>query len=315
MGTCEMICSQLALEHNEIVGPKRNKNRSLIKEKDNEVNISKNTQSINHSNHFLISPQQKHQNTYNNFEIFESDSNHTTTNNNNQAKNNITKPIPGKKYFTIRNYRNGDQYKGSVINEMLHGFGRYTSSSTLTTYEGEFVSNTMTGFGTEKWRKDIVYIGEYENNIKNGIGILSFENNVEFKGEIKNNKANGIGRIDFLKEGITIEGEFVNQSIANYGIYKDDSNNRVYEGEMLPNGEWNGTGLLLEKKAKIIYFGTWELSKLKGMFYTIENHKDRKEVRIFTVSGQTIEERYDKINQSMDKLLTQVHDEFKEYLI
>lgn len=315
MGTCEMICSQLTLEHNEIIGPNRKKKRTIIQE--NEVDVSKNSQSINHSNHFLVSPQQKHQNTYNDFEIFNSDSNHVTTNNNNQVqkRNFIKSPIPDKQYFTIRKYTNGDKYKGYVINELLNSIGIYTSASTLTTYQGYFINNTMNGFGIEKWKNNSIYIGEYENNFKNGIGILSFGDGIEFKGEIKNNKANGVGRIDFLKEGISIEGEFINQALSGYGIYKDDTNDMIYEGEMKQNGEWNGAGLLIEKKAKIIYIGNWECSKLKGVFYTIENHKERKEVRSFKVSGQTIEEQYDKITQSMDALFSKVYDEFKEYLI
>ena len=91
-------------------------------------------------------------------------------------------------------------------------------------------------------------IGEYENNFKNGIGILSFGDGIEFKGEIKNNKANGVGRIDFLKEGISIEGEFINQALSGYGIYKDDTNDMIYEGEMKQKENLSVIGYQLTEK-------------------------------------------------------------------
>lgn len=182
-----------------------------------------------------------------------------------------------KHTFGILKWNDGDEYKGTFYNDLLSGYGRYLTNESGTTYEGQFKNNEMNGFGIEKWKLGSVFIGDYVNNEKNGIGLMNFDDYSVFEGEFKENNINGYGTL--TQSNIIIKGFYVNNQLDKYGIWEDKKNNRRYEGEMTPQGGWEGFGILYEGDNSIT-IGKWHQSKLNGESITILPNKTLKQEKI-----------------------------------
>lgn len=311
-----MICNQLASDNHEIKGPNR---AYLFESQKNTILSGQKDISMNNSKNFLALPQQK--NGYNT-EVEEIDSDQSQTQkfahsqeqlvNQRELFNQQKNENPTLIFGTKQGGNNEWVYKGYMLNNKFHKYGEYYVFHTGTIYKGEFNLNKMEGIGEEKWKTGETYIGEYKNNEKNGIGELKISENVTYFGEFSNNKINGKGTFVFSQENVKIQGEFGGDSSAVYGIYIDDNRNRLYEGEMAMNGDWQGFGIMVDKTNHLLYVGEWHESKLIGTFALIRKNKEKIEIKLFNCHNTNIKEiENDKNNNDC---YLKIFEEFSEFL-
>lgn len=163
-------------------------------------------------------------------------------------------------------------YEGIWKNGKLYGIGniRYPNGDT---YEGYFKDGLRHGHGVLKSGRFIqshssIYVGQWVNDRKHGYGIMDdIENGKKFMGmwheDVQHGKA-----ILITLDGIYFEGNFVRGQMGGFGLIFD--NNSWYEGEVGPEGTFNGKGLLTLTSGDTIdghFTGSWSDGiKINGVF-------------------------------------------------
>ncbi|KNA00461.1 hypothetical protein PVNG_01095 [Plasmodium vivax North Korean] len=89
-------------------------------------------------------------------------------------------------------YQNGDVYIGTTKNRKRHGYGYYVYKEIGSVYQGEWIENAKSGYGTLYNSWGIVYSGEWLNNISHGFG-CTYANEQLFLGTYKFGLINGVG--------------------------------------------------------------------------------------------------------------------------
>lgn len=120
--------------------------------------------------------------------------------------------------------RNGEVYEGRFINGLLNGKGVYMNAN-KDKYVGDFVNSQRTGFG-ELTTKKMNYVGQFNNNV--------FE---------------GKGRLLFLEEGEEYNGEFHNNEMNGYGVFKWRLGD-VYQGQVC-RGKMHGKGTFYHRDGRV----------------------------------------------------------------
>ncbi|CAA9987529.1 protein kinase, putative [Plasmodium knowlesi strain H] len=92
----------------------------------------------------------------------------------------------------ILEYQNGDVYIGTIKNKKRHGYGYYIYKEIGSVYEGEWIENAKSGYGTLYNEQGIVYSGEWLNNISHGFG-CTYTNEQLFLGTYKFGLMDGVG--------------------------------------------------------------------------------------------------------------------------
>ncbi|KJP87456.1 serine/threonine protein kinase [Plasmodium fragile] len=92
----------------------------------------------------------------------------------------------------ILEYHNGDVYIGTTRNKKRHGYGFYIYKEIRSVYQGEWIDNAKSGYGTLYNPQGVVYSGEWLNNISHGFG-CTYKNEQLFLGTYKFGLINGVG--------------------------------------------------------------------------------------------------------------------------
>ncbi|MAK60935.1 MAG: hypothetical protein CMK09_08150 [Ponticaulis sp.] len=93
----------------------------------------------------------------------------------------------------------GDTYRGQRKDGAFSGVGVYTyeenpeNSSVPLKYEGEYLSDEVTGFGVHTWPGGDFYAGGFKQNQRSGSGVLSFTSGLRLEGLFASNFMNGLG--------------------------------------------------------------------------------------------------------------------------
>ncbi|MCJ8736509.1 hypothetical protein PDJAM_G00013430 [Pangasius djambal] len=108
-------------------------------------------------------------------------------------------------------FPNGDKYEGECCHTsdgvvMRKGFGTQTSSSG-TTYTGEWNDDKMNGRGTLSHPSGAVYKGQFRDNMYHGSGTYHFPDGTKYSGTFSNNRLEGEGEFTDL-EGLVWTGNF-----------------------------------------------------------------------------------------------------------
>lgn len=109
----------------------------------------------------------------------------------------------GKIQFLI----SGDSYEGEFDSDKITGYGHYIWSNKHE-YIGDFIEGEMHGIGKYIWPDGNEYEGEYIKNIKEGNGKFKWNNGATFKGEFHNGKADGKGIMSY--KGYNFDAVFKN---------------------------------------------------------------------------------------------------------
>lgn len=126
-------------------------------------------------------------------------------------------------------------YEGTIKNNQMHGYGKFTDPQNRVLYEGEIVSNHFEGLGIEynfptskvnnvvsqnsqfvlplNW---IRYEGLFHNSLKCGMSYWYFDDTSYYFGEFANNAANGFGTYNY-GNGECIKGIWKNNVLIERG--------------------------------------------------------------------------------------------------
>ena len=74
-------------------------------------------------------------------------------------------------------YKNGDTYRGQLIQKLMHGEGKYTfnTNDLKESYDGHWSYDVKTGNGTMIWKDGDKYIGNWQDNKRHRQGKQDFK--------------------------------------------------------------------------------------------------------------------------------------------
>ena len=191
---------------------------------------------------------------------------------------------PSKK-SKLKVYENGDTYLGDHCEDtgLRHGYGVYVSSSTGSTYSGNFEQGVKSGFGILLARLG-KYSGNFVKDKKEGHGTLIFNDASSYNGEFKENEFHGTGTL--CKNDTVYTGGFY-MGLKHGKGHESYADGRVYRGSFVDN-QRSGKGTLHDKSGRMIYEGHWlnNIFHGEGMYYKTEIAKDTNEEEIvYTYQG------------------------------
>ena len=130
---------------------------------------------------------------------------------------------------------------------------------------GEFVDDSITGWGLRSWDTQGIYKGYWKNNERSGSGTSYYANGNIFEGEFMGNKKNGKGTFTFAlnntDNALSYEGDFEEDDKSGFGTFKWKDGAK-YVGEY-KNDRRNGFGTYyFPDKTK--YVGNWENNQRNG---------------------------------------------------
>ena len=104
-------------------------------------------------------------------------------------------------------YSNGDVYTGDIEGIYRHGNGKMVFATTGDVYEGSFVDDELTGYGTYTYENGDVYVGYLSGGSKEGTGTYTWASGARYEGAFQNGLANGLG-VFVWSDGARYEGDF-----------------------------------------------------------------------------------------------------------
>ena len=120
-------------------------------------------------------------------------------------------------------FKNGDRYKGQILNGIPEGKGIiYFKSGNR--YEGQLRNGKQEGKGIFYWSDGDIYEGDFVNDKKEGKGIY-IKKNKRYEGKFKNDKPEGKG-ISYYEDG-RYAGDFKNDKKEGHGIYYYNNGDRM----------------------------------------------------------------------------------------
>jgi hypothetical protein len=100
-------------------------------------------------------------------------------------------------------------YTGQFMNDKKEGSGKLMYKYKTDTYEGEFTSDSITGYGFYRWANEDTYEGTFIKGKMHGRGIYKWLDGAEYHGSYTNNIKEGSGRFKW-PDGKIFEGPFIN---------------------------------------------------------------------------------------------------------
>ena len=105
------------------------------------------------------------------------------------------------------NYKNGNYYKGDIINGKAYGKGILYYKNGKIRYEGDFINDKFEGNGKYYYENGEYYIGQFKNGKAHGKGILYYKNEkIKYEGDFINGKFEGFGNY-YYENGNYYKGE------------------------------------------------------------------------------------------------------------
>ena len=125
-------------------------------------------------------------------------------------------------------YPNGTIYEGEVVDGKRHGKGKTLEEHQITVrnkynelktdkiriiYEGDFMSDTITGKGKMSFSNGVTYIGEVVDGKRHGKGEFIQADGTRYEGEFQNDKAHGEGTLYGVNNKILYQGKWENDEM------------------------------------------------------------------------------------------------------
>ena len=146
---------------------------------------------------------------------------------------------------------NGDSYEGDFVSDKLSGNCVYTFQSG-DVYEGEFVEGKKHGKGKYTAFDGSYYEGDFENDLRHGKGKLVTSDGGVYEGDFEKGVKSGYGTYAY-PNGDSYEGEFSGDLRHGNGKYVW-SNGETYTGEFAA-GNMNGYGTYTWPEGRPSYTG------------------------------------------------------------
>ena len=199
--------------------------------------------------------------------------------------NQLDKSIIGKAYEVSNQ---GDIFIGNFIydNNTLsyikngEDFIIYYKNGNI--YKGQIINNIISGKGEILYSDGSKYNGDVKDGIKEGKGIMIYKDTSIYEGEFVNDKRNGYGKLTFGK--YLYDGSWVNDMKSGSGIELFE-NGENYCGEFL-DGKKHGNGIFVFQNGNT-YKGIWKKDKMDGKGLIVNQ---QGEFKVNFKNGQLVEQ-------------------------
>ena len=146
---------------------------------------------------------------------------------------------PSSSYWSscigIRNFKEFT-YEGEFRSNVIHGYGKAAWLAVDKTYEGAWRNGLQYGYGTEITNRSdgkFIYKGEFLKGRKDGKGKFIHEGIREYVGDFVDGKFHGEGTLKLITEDLTYIGQWVKGKRSGYGTEIDNKNGYEYFGEWI----------------------------------------------------------------------------------
>jgi hypothetical protein len=151
----------------------------------------------------------------------------------------------GERWKGRLDYPNNSFYTGELLKRedgqtVRDGTGTSFDAVKSKLFEGTFVDDLKTGFGTTRY-SDKVHQGNYYRGLRHGPGSFIFANGERYDGDFFRGEFHGNGKM-IWKDGSLFEGTFKRGKIR-YGTRKSPDKAETYEGYFDEKGLSNGYGV------------------------------------------------------------------------
>ena len=119
-----------------------------------------------------------------------------------------------------------DTYEGEFLDDSITGYGVYKWSNN-NIYKGQFLNGKMHGTGVNEWPDGTIYEGEYLNGIKEGYGKYTKSSGKIYEGYLKKGKPHGKGKLTTAKGSFEVEfenGKIKKNVNEDNGVLFDENN-------------------------------------------------------------------------------------------
>ena len=140
-------------------------------------------------------------------------------------------PTPESKQngFVIKNWPDGKQYRGEMLDGKRHGKGSITYPDGAS-YDGDWHNDWRHGHGEYKYTDGTWYKGQWEMGNRQGEGLCTYADGNMFQGSWVANLPHGKGQCRFA-EGSLYRGEFVMGKMHGFGTLIRHDGTIAFEGE------------------------------------------------------------------------------------
>ena len=148
---------------------------------------------------------------------------------------------------------------GEFVDDSINGWG-LRSWDTDGMYKGYWKNNERSGSGTAYYANGDIYEGQLKDNEQHGYGTLIFalnntDNAIRYVGNYENGEKSGFGTFEW-KDGEKYVGEFKNDLRNGNGTYYYTDGTK-YVGNW-ENGERNGFGKMFSADGSLEFAGNWK---------------------------------------------------------
>ena len=131
--------------------------------------------------------------------------------------------------FVVKNWPDGKQYRGEMLDGKRHGKGSITYPDGAS-YEGDWHNDWRHGHGEYKYTDGTWYKGQWEMGNRQGEGLCTYADGNMFQGKWVANLPHGEGQCRFA-EGSLYRGEFVMGKMHGFGTLIRHDGTIAFEGE------------------------------------------------------------------------------------
>ena len=152
---------------------------------------------------------------------------------------------------------NDGKYTGEVnASKIPHGKGKLVMEYLGCTYEGDFVSGEMTGYGRMTWDSGAVYEGEFVNGARHGTGKMTYTDGRVFDGEWADDL--------FTDTPVHTSNNDSEDEDTPTPVVAMDYNDGAYEGQTNAQGKPHGRGKLVLDFLGCTYEGEFVNGEMTG---------------------------------------------------
>mmetsp|Transcript_1537 Transcript_1537/g.3283 ORF Transcript_1537/g.3283 Transcript_1537/m.3283 type:complete len:366 (+) Transcript_1537:1957-3054(+) len=129
--------------------------------------------------------------------------------------------------YGVLKFTSDDVYEGDFVDDKMSGFGTLKSSEGYY-FAGNFINGVRIGFGLQKWLSGAFYLGNYDRDLFNGQGKMTYSDGSCYEGDFIEGLKHGRG-IYRWADGSEYKGTFKQDLFSEFGImrYADGS---IYDG-------------------------------------------------------------------------------------
>lgn len=207
---------------------------------------------------------------------------------------------PGFREKAFYKFPNGGTYKGTTLNEKMHGRGTLKLPDG-SKYKGDFKDGLREGKGTFIFPNKAKYVGDFKDDFMEGNGVFTFPCGTKYNGPFKADLFDGVGTLQSPKA--KYNGEFFKQKMHGKGSLSfkreptedgkksTEDGGEAFVGEFFEDKMKKGTFSFWVGQKNYVYIGEFPDGEMKGpgTLFSGDGDKGKIENGILTGMKQQVE--------------------------